>query len=144
MESRISPSERTALVVRGIVASLTGDSSVVAELFSVDVEASLPKSTSSLHALAVEIDDRSDVFADVDLTILYDHSRDEQTWVEWQATVTHVGPLVIDDEVIRPTGSRVALHGVTVAELDGRLIVGFRQYWDYSELRHPGGERDTR
>jgi hypothetical protein len=36
--------------------------------------------------------------------------------------------------VIDPTGLRLSLHGVTVAEFDGDKIASFRQYWDEVEL----------
>jgi ketosteroid isomerase-like protein len=39
-----------------------------------------------------------------------------------------------DDVVIDPTGLRVSLHGVAVAEFDGDRIASFRQYWDQGEL----------
>ena len=50
--------------------------------------------------------------------------------------MTHSGPLMIDDDVvIDPTGLRVTLVGVTVAEFDGDRIRSFRQYWDEAALR---------
>ena len=59
----------------------------------------------------------------------------ERACVEWVVTLTHSGPLAIDDEtVIEPTGSaRDAARG------DGRRVPGdkiasFRQYWDEVEL----------
>jgi ketosteroid isomerase-like protein len=32
--------------------------------------------------------------------------------------------------VIEPTGTRVTVHGVTVAEFHDERICSFRQYWD--------------
>ena len=59
----------------------------------------------------------------------------DRACVEWVVTVTHSGPLAIDDEtVIEPTGTRVKLHGVTVAEFLDDRIASFRQYWDEVEL----------
>ena len=41
------------------------------------------------------------------------------------------GPLTLDpDTTIEPTGTRVSVHGITVAEFDGEHICSFRQYWD--------------
>jgi hypothetical protein len=49
--------------------------------------------------------------------------------------LTHSGPLPLDgDAVLDPTGLRVTLHGVTVAEFDGARIASFRQYWNEAEL----------
>ena len=59
----------------------------------------------------------------------------ERACVEWVVTLTHSGLLAIDDEtVIEPTGARVTLHGVTIAEFTGDKICSFRQYWDEVEL----------
>ena len=35
-----------------------------------------------------------------------------------------------DQRSIEPSGTRVTLHGVTVAELHGERICSLRQYWD--------------
>jgi ketosteroid isomerase-like protein len=59
----------------------------------------------------------------------------ERACAEWIVTLTHSGPLHIDDDTtIDPTGLRVTLHGVTVAEFAGDKIASFRQYWDEVEL----------
>ena len=61
--------------------------------------------------------------------------RGDRACVEWVATATHSGPLVVDDDlVIEPTGVRCSLRGVTVAEFDGDRIRSFRQYWDEVSL----------
>jgi ketosteroid isomerase-like protein len=55
--------------------------------------------------------------------------------VEWIATATHSGPLVVDEDVvIEPTGGRFTLRGVTVADFEGDRIRAFRQYWDEVSL----------
>jgi hypothetical protein len=36
--------------------------------------------------------------------------------------------------VIDPSGLRVSLHGITVAEFEGDRICSFRQYWEEREL----------
>ena len=51
--------------------------------------------------------------------------------MEWVATATPSGPLVLDDDlVVDATGTRVQLQGVAVAEFDGERIRRFRQYSD--------------
>ena len=35
-----------------------------------------------------------------------------------------------DQRSIEPSGTRVTLHGVTVAEFHGERICSLRQYWD--------------
>jgi hypothetical protein len=45
--------------------------------------------------------------------------------------MTHTGPLTLsDDATIEPTGIRITLHGVTIAEFTDQQICSLRQYWD--------------
>jgi len=127
-----SNADRAAALVRGIEASVTGDSIVIAELYTDDVRGSSPAMLiSSAAELAVEFEDRDEAFSDVELDLKPLDAGGNQACVEWVATVTHSGPLVVDDDlVIEPTGRRLALRGVTVADFDGDRICSFRQYWD--------------
>ena len=127
-------SHRLDLVARCVEASLTGDSSVVEELFSPQVRASLPATAGSAVELAVEIEDRRDAFVDVHVGTLQSETFGAYSWVEWFASVTHVGVLVNENMIIEPTGRRVVLHGVTFAEFDGDRIVAYHQNWDCSDL----------
>lgn len=128
-----SNAERAALLVRGIEASVAGDSSVVGDLYTDDVRAWSPAMTiSSAAELAVEFEDRDEAFSDIELDLTPLDVAEGRACIEWVATVTHSGPLVIDEGgvVIEPTGKRLALRGVTVAEFEGDRIKEFRQYWD--------------
>jgi hypothetical protein len=108
---------RTAVLVRGIEAMIVGDSSVIAEIYTDDVEGSTPAlRVSSAAALAVELEDRDDTCSDVELVARPLRVGGEQACVEWIATVT------------RPD-ARVTLEGVTIAEFDGDRICSFREYW---------------
>jgi ketosteroid isomerase-like protein len=50
---------------------------------------------------------------------------------EWTVAMTHDGPLTVaDGNVVEPTGNRITLHGVTVAEFRDGRICSLRQYWD--------------
>jgi hypothetical protein len=50
---------------------------------------------------------------------------------EWSASLTHTAKLELaDGRVVEPTGARVTVHGVTVAEYSGERICALRQYWD--------------
>ena len=128
--------ERAATLMRGIVASATGDSSLVAELYTDDVHGWSPStSVSSAAELAIELEDADATFSDVELTLAPLDVMGEMACVEWEMRATHTGPLVIDDDVqIAATGIRLTLRGVTVAEFEGDRIRGFRQYWDDAEL----------
>jgi hypothetical protein len=128
--------ERAATLVRALEASITGDSSHVAELYVDDVKGWAPAmSVSNAAELAVELEDGDGAFSDIDLDVSPFDVSGERACVEWVVSLTHTGPLEIDDDtVIDPTGLRVTLHGVTVAEFAGDKIAAFRQYWDEVEL----------
>lgn len=131
-----SNTDRAATLIRGLQASANGDSSVVAELYTSDVKGWAPAlHVSSAAELAIELEDREDAFSDVELAFAPLDVGGDRACVEWMMTATHSGALVIDDETsIEPTGARLTLHGVTVAEFDGDRICSFRQYWDEAEL----------
>jgi len=134
--SHPSTSERATLLMRGVAASLTGDSSVIAELYTDDVKArALGAEVSSAAELAIELEDRDAPFSDVELVFGPLEVGGDQACVEWQMTGTHSGALVLTDGVcIDATGVRLTMHGVTVAEFTGERIRSFRQYWDDAEL----------
>ena len=127
--------ERAATLIRALEASVVGDSSVVAHLFTDDVCGWAPIATvTSAAELAVELEDRGEAFSDVELDVSPLDVGGDCAAVEWIATVTHSGPLEVRGKVIEPTGVRVCVHGVTVAEFVGDRIRSFRQYWDETEL----------
>jgi len=131
-----SNADRAAALVRGIKASVTGDSSVIAELYTTDVRGWTPAlQVSSAAELAVEFEDRDEAFSDIELELSPLDAAGNQACVEWVATITHSGPLVIDpDLVIAPTGRRISLRGITIADFEGDRIQAFRQYWDEVSL----------
>ena len=131
--------------LRAVQATLEGDSTVVEELFTPDVRASMTTSVWSAPGLAVEIEDRAGAFADVDVRCTHWRELGDEVWVEWSASVVHVGPFAVDDIVIEPTGRQAELSGITVAEFSGDRIAGFRQYWDCAALMDdPASSRPRR
>ena len=118
--------------MRAIESSLRGDSDVIAELFTGDVHGDSPAaSVSSAAELAVEFEDRDEAFSEIELDVRPLDVGDRQACAEWLVTVTHSGPLAVDDDtVIAPTGRRLTLQGATIAEFEGDKIRAFRQYWD--------------
>jgi hypothetical protein len=131
-----SNAERAATLVRALEASIVGDSGVIGELYTDDVKGWAPALTvSSAAELAVEFEDRDGAFSDIELDVSPFDVAGDRACVEWVVSLTHSGPLELDDDIIiDPTGLRVSLHGVTVAEFDGDKISSFRQYWDEVEL----------
>jgi hypothetical protein len=130
-----SNATRATALERALEASVTGDSSAVAELYTEDVKGWTPSLSISCAAeLAVEVEDRDEAFSDVDLELRPLDVAGDRAAVEWVVRLTHSGPIEIDEMVVEPTGARVTLHGMTVAEFDGDRIRSFRQYWDEVEL----------
>jgi ketosteroid isomerase-like protein len=125
--------EHAAALVRAIEASVTGDVSEIEELFAPDVHGSSPVlSVSSREELAIELEERDDAFSEIELAVDPLDVNGSQACVEWVAAATHSGPVGLDtgQVAIEPTGRRVTLRGITVAEFDGDRIASFRHYWD--------------
>lgn len=131
-----SNADRAATLVRALEASIVGDTSVVTELYTDDVKGWAPAiSVSSAAELTAELEDRTGAFSDIELDVSPFDVAGDRACVEWIVTLTHSGPLELDDDVVvDPTGVRVSLHGVTVAEFAGDRIASFRQYWNEGEL----------
>jgi len=127
--------ERAAILVRALEAQVAGESRVVCELYTDDVQGRTPGYTvTSAAALAVELEDRAAAFTDVELDVAPLDVAGDAAAVEWVLWLTHSGRLEAHGVVIEPTGTRVCLHGVTVAEFADDRIRSFRQYWDEAEL----------
>lgn len=128
--------ERAAILVRAIEATIKGDSTVVKNLYTEDVHGWSPAlHVSSATELAVECEDRDEAFSDPELDLRPLDVGEDRACVEWTARVTHSGQLAISDAVaVEPTGARLTLHGVTIAEFEGDRIRSFRQYWDEVQL----------
>jgi ketosteroid isomerase-like protein len=123
-------------LVRAIEATVYGDSSSVNDLFTADVVAWSPTvSVTSRVELAVELEDREDAFSEIEVRTSPVISGRHRASAEWVVTATHSGPLAIGDgPALDPTGRRITLRGVTVADFDGARICAVRHYWDEVEL----------
>ncbi|MCJ7438390.1 MAG: ester cyclase [Acidimicrobiia bacterium] len=132
-----SNAERAAILIQSIRASIERDSGVVKDLYTDDVSGWTPLfGISSVAELAVEYEDRGQAFSNTQIAVEPLDAAGDRVCVEWSATLTHSGRLVIctDDPMIEPTGAQLTLHGVTIAEFDGARISMFRQYYDEREL----------
>jgi ketosteroid isomerase-like protein len=127
-----SNGSRAAILERALRASVDHDRDVLTDLYTDDVKAWTPAlATGSLDELIAEFDERDAAFSDVELEVAPLDVGGEYACVEWTVTMTHTGPLeVAREQIVDPTGVRVVMHGVTVAEFDGDRICGLRQYWD--------------
>jgi ketosteroid isomerase-like protein len=138
-----SNAARAVTLMRALQAGLEGDKQVLLEVFTEDVRAWTPTlCTRSLVELIGELDRSEEAFSDVEIEATPLDVGGDHACVEWSLALTHSGPLRVDDEtVIEPTGMRVALHGITVAEFHGERICSLRQYWDDSTLLDQVGAR---
>ena len=123
---------RAEVLVRALRAGIDGDHETVRTLVTDDVRAWTPAfATATRDELLDALDNRDDAFSDIDLRATPLDVGGDFACVEWSVDMTHSGPLTFGpDTTIEPTGTRVTIHGITVAEFDGARICSFRQYWD--------------
>ena len=132
---------RAETLVGALRAGLAGDRQELQALFTDDVRAWTPAlSTDSLSELLDELDRRDVAFSDIELDVVPLDVGGDYACVEWTVDMTHSGTITLADHAsIEPTGTRVTLYGVTVAEFHGDRICSLRQYWDeYAVLEQLG------
>jgi ketosteroid isomerase-like protein len=132
----LTGADRGARLVRAVEATVSGDSSAVSELFTEDVDAWSPVvHVTSREALAVELEDMDDAFSELECHVRLVAVEQGHGCAEWVASAIHSGPYPVDERtVLEPTGRRVTLRGVSVAEFEGDRIRAFRLYWDEVDL----------
>jgi ketosteroid isomerase-like protein len=123
---------RAAALVRALRAGIEGDSATIGELYTDDVKAWAPAmSVASVAELAAELNRRDDAFSDIELELAPLDVGGDYACAEWSVAMTHSGRLALPDGmIVEPTGVRITLNGVTVAEFRGERICSLRQYWD--------------
>jgi ketosteroid isomerase-like protein len=128
--------DATELVVRALEAAATGDHSLISDTFTEDVVGWSPNlSVSSRDELEAELADRDQSLSDVELVCSATAVGADRVVAEWVVSATHVGPLVLDDEVVlEPSNQEVVLAGATFAELRDGRICSFRHYFDDAAL----------
>jgi len=131
-----SNQHRATMLVSALRASVARDRHTLQGLLTEDVRAWSPAlSTASLAELIDELDRRDEAFSDVQVDVVPLDVGGDYACVEWTASMTHSGTiLVADDKSIEPSGIRISVHGVTIAEFVGERICSLRQYWDEEEL----------
>lgn len=127
---------RAAILVRALRAGIAHDRDAAGDVYTEDVRAWTPAmSTASRSELMDEFERRDDAFSDVELEVSPLEVGGEFACVEWSVSMTHAGQIELADRrVVDPTGVRVTLHGITVAEFRGNRICSLRQYWDELSL----------
>lgn len=129
--------ERAARLSRAIVATISGETAQLHDLFTLDVVASGPHlQTISRDQLAEEIERRVSAFSDRKVAVAPLDVSGDQACVEWVASGVHSGEYEMGgiDDAFAPTGRRVRLRAISVAEFDGDQICSLRSYWDDASL----------
>ena len=123
---------RKDVLASALEAEVGGESVDPASLFTDDVVGWSPIATLSGLAEAAELAATRDV-AFSNVVILF-RGLDEvgnKAIAEWVVEADHTGPLVLEEgTVLDPTGRRVRLAGVTVADFREGKIRSFRTYFD--------------
>jgi hypothetical protein len=132
-----SNAARAATLVRALQAGVHGDRGTLEAVLTADVRAWTPRlATTSLGELLAELDQRDGLYADVELDVAPLDVGGDYACVEWTVELTPQGVLTAAEHAgdrsddAAASASRVALHGVTVAEFHGERICALRQYWD--------------
>ena len=127
-----SNAERADVLERAIRAGVARDVDALGALVTDDVRVWTPLIASgSLAELLTALAERDDTFRVVDLDVRALDVAGDFACVEWTAGLIHAGPLTLaDGTVVEPTGIRVIVNGVTVAEFAGSRICALRQYAD--------------
>ena len=127
-----SNADRADVLTRALHAGIEGDRGTLTKVFTDDVKAWTPAmAAASLDELLLELDRRDDAFSEMELETTALDTGGDYACVEWSVGMTHTGALALrDGETLEPTGLRVTLHGVTIAEFEGERICALRQYWD--------------
>jgi len=117
---------RAATVARALRAGIERDHETLRTLVTDDVRAWTPAfATTARDELVAALDDRDDAFSDVDIHTTPSTSAATSPASNGRRHDPH-GPLTLDpDTTIEPTGTRVSVHGITVAEFDGEHICSF-------------------
>ena len=123
---------RATTLVRALRAGIEGDRQELRAVFTDDVRAWTPAmSAASLSELMEELERRDDAFTDMVLDVTPLDVGGDHACAEWTVDMTHSGRITLADQhTIEPSGIRVTLHGVTIAEFQGDQICSLRQYWD--------------
>jgi len=124
--------DRATLLADALRAGLTGDRERIAELATTDVTVWAPAlAAASLDELLDQLGRRDGSFSDLELEVTPLDVGGDRACAEWRVTMEHTGELsMLDGATLEPTGLRVTVFGVTVAEFRGERICSLRQYWD--------------
>ena len=127
---------RAAVLQDAMYAAITGDQALIERAYTEDVTGWSPVlSVASREELTADLQGRTAAFSEVDVTLDPVDAVGDKLIAEWLVAVTHTGLLTLDEELaLEPTGRRIELRGVVIAEVEGDRIRRFRQNWNEVEL----------
>ena len=131
---------RAEVLRDAMLAAVTGDLAAIERAYTEDVTGWSPVtevvSRDDLAAdLAADLAGGAGAFSDVDLVLDPVDAVGDKLIAEWRVAATHIGLLTLDEELaLEPTGRRIDLRGVVIAEFQGDRLRRFRQYWNEVEL----------
>jgi ketosteroid isomerase-like protein len=127
-----SNAARAAILAQALRARVDGDRDALTALYTDDVKAWTPAySAASAIELLAELDRTDDAFSDIELELTPLDVGGDYACVEWRVSMSHTGNLELRDAAaVPPTGLRITINGVTIAEFRGERICSLRQYWD--------------
>ncbi len=121
------------MLLKALEAEVSGGESIdLGSLFTDDVVGWSPyASISGLPALAALAALREIAFSNVVIMFRGLDEVGNRAYAEWLIEADHTGPLVLGDGAeLEPTGRRVSLPGVTVADFRDGKIKSYRTYFD--------------
>jgi ketosteroid isomerase-like protein len=119
-----------------MLAAVTGDKALIERAYTEDVTGWSPVlEVVSRDDLTADLRGRGGAFSDIEVVLDPVDAVGDKLIAEWRLAATHTGLLALDEELaVEPTGRRVELRGVVIAEFEGDRIRQFRQYWNEVEL----------
>ena len=123
---------RKDVLLKAIEAEVGGEPVDLGTLFTDDVVGWSPyASVSGLPALAALAALREIAFSNVVILFRGLDEVGNKAYAEWLIEADHTGPLILgEDAELEPTGRRVQLGGVTVADFREGKIRSYRTYFD--------------
>ena len=123
---------RRDVMVKALEAEVGSTEVDLGTLFTDDVVGWSPyASISGLAALAELSAFREIAFSNVVILLRGVDEVGNRVYAEWLIEADHTGPLVLDEDVVmEPTGRRVVLAGVSVADFRDGKIQSYRTYFD--------------
>jgi len=123
---------RKDVLLKALEAEVGGATVDLDTLFTDDVVGWSPyASVSGLDAVAEVAAFREVAFSDVAIMVRGLDEVGNRAFAEWIIEADHTGPLILDeDTVLEPTGRRIVVAGVTVADFRDGKIRSYRTYFD--------------